>query len=130
MGSASRRLRAGAVTTAAVNFVDLAGSERAAHSADTGEQEKLRQKEVRGGTRQASASCLAACSARTRLTHTPCPPQASSIHKSLLTLSCVIRGLADNQVRQGTACVFIGAEHVLWAPTLTRSLPCRAVLCV
>lgn len=36
-----------AVTTAAVNFVDLAGSERAAHSADTGEAEKLRAKEVR-----------------------------------------------------------------------------------
>lgn len=35
-----------AVTTAAINFVDLAGSERAAHSADTGEQEKLRAKEV------------------------------------------------------------------------------------
>jgi hypothetical protein len=36
-----------AVTTAAVNFVDLAGSERAASSADTGEAEKLRAKEVR-----------------------------------------------------------------------------------
>jgi hypothetical protein len=35
-----------AVTTAAINFVDLAGSERAAHSADTGEAEKLRAKEV------------------------------------------------------------------------------------
>lgn len=36
-----------AVTTAAINFVDLAGSERAAHSAETGEAEKLRAKEVR-----------------------------------------------------------------------------------
>jgi hypothetical protein len=28
--------------------------------------------------------------------------QAGNIHKSLLTLSCVIRGLADNQVNRDT----------------------------
>jgi hypothetical protein len=47
-----------AVTTAAINFVDLAGSERAAHSADTGEAEKLRVKEVKTF---AIFSCIAHC---------------------------------------------------------------------
>lgn len=46
-----------AVTTAAINFVDLAGSERAAHSADTGEAEKLRVKEVRANAIMA-AVCM------------------------------------------------------------------------
>lgn len=131
-----------AVTTAAINFVDLAGSERAAHSADTGEAEKLRVKEVRAlhallasshvvlcvlsegkrsGERHRREAgrhrCMPAITPRTWL-HIPdtsiysampmlsAPPdsscvtlvQAGSIHKSLLTLSCVIRGLADNQV--------------------------------
>jgi hypothetical protein len=47
---------AAAVTTSTINFVDLAGSERGSQVAESGEKEKLRQKEVR---RQAAA--LSAC---------------------------------------------------------------------
>lgn len=39
--------------------------------------------------------------------------QAGSIHKSLLTLSCVIRGLADNQVR---------AQVLIWLLSHTKTL--------
>lgn len=38
---------AAAVTIASINFVDLAGSERASQTAEVGDKEKLRQKEVR-----------------------------------------------------------------------------------
>lgn len=43
----SEQLPAAAVTIATINFVDLAGSERGVQAAESGDKEKLRQKEVR-----------------------------------------------------------------------------------
>jgi hypothetical protein len=43
---------AAAVTTSTINFVDLAGSERGSQVAESGEKEKLRQKEVRRQAKQ------------------------------------------------------------------------------
>lgn len=49
--------------------------------------------------------------------------QAGNIHKSLLTLSCVIRGLADNQVRPPATTVLAAAAVALWlARLLTLSM--------
>jgi hypothetical protein len=51
---------AAAVTTSTINFVDLAGSERGSQVAESGEKEKLRQKEVRCEAAELLA-CLAIC---------------------------------------------------------------------
>jgi hypothetical protein len=117
---------AAAVTTATINFVDLAGSERGSQVAESSEKEKLRQKEVsciQQSCQAKGAACLPAAgmvpaygavahaapaaakqSANVAAfvlhdcTTTFLPLQAGNINKSLLTLSSVIRALADNPV--------------------------------
>lgn len=94
----------GGVTVATISFVDLAGSERGAQAATSGDKEALRIKEVRGG-RRTGASAAEHSWLRLKLRRAPACTQAGNINKSLLTLSSVIRALADSPVSAHPAAI-------------------------